>query len=497
MKLAQLLSVYSSFKIGEHPYAEVTGLSLSTKNLQKGNLFIATRGTQSDGHDFILEACKREVSGIVVERTEMIPKDFKGAVLTVKNAREAAVRLASRFYDEPAEKLFCVGVTGTNGKTSTTYMIESVLNHFGLKTGVMGTINHHLGDKVWGSELTTPDPITLFKRLREFVALEAKAVAFEVSSHALDQNRVQGVPFSAVVFTNLTRDHLDYHKTMENYFAAKEKLFNELIQKPAGQDVHAIVNVSDEWGRKIHVADNAKKITYGEIQSNYQFQVLQTHFNGTKFRLHTSKGDYEVQLQVPGRHNVYNAVAAMAVGVSAGASMESCIEGIQKFCGVPGRLQKVLSKKNFTVFIDYAHTDDALKTVLSILQEIRSQAKIKSRIITVFGCGGDRDKGKRPLMAQAAMNGSDCVWVTSDNPRTEDPMRIIEDILAGTPKTSLQDQVFVEVDRREAIRKAIAMAENDDVVLIAGKGHETYQIIGDKKFDFSDYKVAEEYLNGL
>lgn len=497
MKLAQLLSPFQNFKMGEDPLREVTGLCIDSRRIEPGQVFIAIRGHVHDSHLNLPDVCSRGAIGVVVEDTSRIPTDFKGAILKTQDTKSALVKLASTYFGHPAEKLFCVGVTGTNGKTSTTYLIETLFNEFGLKTGVIGTINHHLGEKIWPSELTTPDAITLQRRMRDFVALEAKAVAFEVSSHAIDQGRAEGISFSCVIFTNLTRDHLDYHKNMDDYFAAKEKLFSELIAHPSEKSVVAIINADDEWGKKIRVASRAQHWTYGESQSDFQFQILESSFSGTRFRLNCPRGVIEMRSPLIGRHNVYNAVAAIAATVAAGASLEVCVQGLKNFKGVPGRLQRVESPSQVHVFVDYAHTDDALKTVLSLLNDIGHKHKNKSRIITVFGCGGDRDKGKRPLMAKAAIEGSDYVFVTSDNPRTEDPMRIVQDILTGVPKELLNSKVFVEIDRREAIRRAIEYAHPHDVVLIAGKGHENYQIIGDKKNDFSDVQVAGEILSGL
>lgn len=497
MKLAQLFSLYRSFKMGIEPLQEVTGLSVDSRNVMPGHVFFALRGSRLDSHLYLAEVCAKGVAGIVVEDESKVPRDFRGGVLVVPDSREAVVRLAGRYYGDPAEKLFCVGVTGTNGKTSTTYMIEAVFNHFGLKTGVLGTINHHIGDKIWPSELTTPDAITLQKRLRDFLALNAKAVAFEVSSHALDQGRATGLPFNCVIFTNLSRDHLDYHKTMENYFSVKQRLFSDLISQRGSAGVYAVINVSDEWGRRIEVAPHVRRWTYGETKSDFQFQVLETGYEGTYFRLHSPRGKADIRIQLPGRHNVYNAVAAIAAGFAAGASLENCIVGIQGFSGVPGRLERVANKQNKNVFVDYAHTDDALRTVLGILNEIRERANLKSRLITVFGCGGDRDKGKRPLMARAAVECSDLVYITSDNPRTEDPLEIIQDVLSGVPEELMKSKVFVEIERKEAIRKAIHEADSRDVVLIAGKGHETHQIVGTRKYEFNDAQVAGEILNGV
>lgn len=495
MKLVQLFSLYHDFKMGEDPFVEVKNLVLDSRQVQAGDIFFAVRGSTKDSHDFLPQVCRQGAVGVVVENGEMIPADYKGGVLVVKNTRDAVMKLASRFYGEPTKDLYCVGVTGTNGKTSITYMVEAVLNHFGMKTGVLGTINHHCGDKVWESELTTPDAITLQKRMRDFVALGAKAAAFEVSSHAIDQARVVGVPFSCAVFTNLTRDHLDYHQTMQNYFEAKEKLFLQLTQHKNGEPVYAIINNNDEWGQKINVNPQAHMWTYGEVQSDFHFQILQSSYAGSRFKLKTPRGDAEIKIKLPGRHNVYNSVAAVAVGLAAGASLQSAVEAIEQFRGVPGRLERVATEKDLNVFVDYAHTDDALRTVLTSLNLIRKQAGMGGQIITVFGCGGDRDKGKRPLMAQAALENSDIVYITSDNPRTEDPMVIIQDILTGVPKDLLKSKVFVEVERREAIRKAISRANSRDVVLIAGKGHEKYQIIGQTRHEFNDVQVACDFMS--
>lgn len=497
MKLVQLFSAYKTFKAGDDLTKEISGLSINAQELKEGQVFFAVRGARRDGHDFLKEAASKGAAGLVVEDGSRVPSDFRGAVLVVPNTREALMKLSARYFDYPAEQLFCVGVTGTNGKTSTVYMIEAILNRFGLKTGVMGTINHHLGETTWESGLTTPDAITLNRRLRDFLALGAKAAAFEVSSHAIDQGRVSGIPFSCVVFTNLTRDHLDYHQTMEAYFSAKEKLFRELPMLNPHHPVDAIININDEWGRRIEVSPQVRKWTYGEAQADFQFQIHEVSYAGTRFRLSTPKGDMDVRLPLPGRHNVYNAVAAIAAGVVAGASLETCVEAIGGFQGVPGRLQRVPGRQDLHVFVDYAHTDDALRTVLTILQQIRSQTRARSKICTVFGCGGDRDRGKRPLMARAAVELSDIVYVTSDNPRTEDPMAIIQEILVGVPKELMNSKVFVEVDRKEAIRKSITRAGSRDVVLIAGKGHETDQIIGSEKHAFNDFEVAREILSGL
>lgn len=476
--------------------SQIKGLEYDSRKVKFGDVFVAIRGTASDGHSYLKDVCSKGVAAVVVEDDSQVPESFRGAIVKVANTRKALEELAAKFYEMPAKKLFTVGVTGTNGKTSVTYMIESVLSEFGWDTGVIGTVDHHIKSHKWATELTTPDPLTLQKRLAEFLKLGARAATFEVSSHALSQDRADSVPFDVVVFTNLTRDHLDYHKTMQNYFEAKEKLFFDLPAR-AGKPVTAVVNTTDAWGKKIRVAPNVELWSYGEESSDFQFEILRSDFSGSQFLLKSPRQEHTLEIPLVGKHNVYNAVAAIATGAAAGASIETAAKGLSRFRGVPGRLESVQNSLDVPIFVDYAHTDDALRTVLRALQDIRTKAKSQNKIIVVFGCGGDRDKGKRPLMAKAAIEGADRVVITSDNPRTEDPVRIINDIAEGISPSALGSTVFVEVDRKEAIRKAITIANKGDVVVIAGKGHEDYQIIGTQKFPFSDQLVAQEIANGL
>lgn len=493
MQLKQLIPVIS-FDVA------VEKITFDSRQVDSGAIFVAIKGASVDGHSFIDEVLRKNPALVVVDREWLKNSAIQSSKLyPVENTRRELERLACAFYGYPAEKLFAVGVTGTNGKTSITYMVEAVLNELEAPTGVIGTVNHHLGSTVWPSELTTPDALTLQKRLSEFIGLGAKAVAFEVSSHALSQNRVGSVAFDALIFTNLTRDHLDYHKTMDDYFLAKEKLFFELPQKVKTTKVKppvAIINFSDSYGPKIRLAPGVKRISYGEVPSDFQFKILKSNFSGIVYELRAFNKNYELESPLVGRHNIYNSVAALAAGVVYGGTIDRCHAGLKDFLGVPGRLQKVKHSHKFHVFIDYAHTDDALVSVLAALGDVRLSQNLKNKIIVVFGCGGDRDKGKRPLMLKAALEGADHIVVTSDNPRTEDPEAIIGDILAGVGQTE-KSRISVEVDRRKAIEKAISMAKNDDVVLIAGKGHEDYQIIGTQKLPFSDYAVAETILNGL
>ncbi len=495
MRLAQLLSIYPSLRWGDDPNVEVTGVTQDSKKIEKGSVFVAIRGSKSDGHDYLTQVCDRGAIGVVVEDKKRVPATFRGAVVEVQDTRLALDHLAAHYFGRPAEKLFCVGVTGTNGKTSITYLTECLLKEFGWKTGVMGTIDHHLLDRVWSSNLTTPDPLTLQRRLTEFCALGAAAAVFEVSSHALDQHRVDQIPFDGAVFTNLTRDHLDYHLNMAGYFSAKERLFRELLQSSTKDHPFAIVNGDDHYGRRLQISGRARTWYYGQGDVQLKFSIVRTDFSGVEFDLKSPRGQSRFFLPMPGQHNVYNAVAAIGVALMAGCSLDLCASALSEFRGVPGRLESVKNNRGIHIFVDYAHTDDGLRTVLQALQEIRRGVDSSIRIVTVFGCGGDRDQGKRPLMGQVAYEGSDLAFVTNDNPRTEDPEKIAQEILKGIPAEALNNKVFVELDRSKAIGRALQSAGNGDVILIAGKGHENYQIVGQETRPFSDLDVVKEWLS--
>ena len=509
MTVRELLSHLNITKFGEDADRPVTALVFDSRKVVKDSIFFAIQGSKSDGHDFLPVAVDQGAAAVVVEDAKRVPASFRGTVVPVESVRRSLNKLASAYFGDPGQKLFCVGVTGTNGKTTTTHMIEAIFNHAGLGTGVIGTIDHHYGDRIWPTELTTPDPVSFQRRLREFVDLGAKAVSLEVSSHALSQSRVDEVPFDVAVFTNLSRDHLDYHKDMGEYFEAKHKLFRDLLSKSRKPHPTAIVNEDDSYGRQIQVeiqhdglANNeqgarirARKWTYGQSpHADLRFEVQTQGYDGTRFALHTSQGLQEFQIPMVGLHNVANACGAIGAALAAGLSLKACAEALAKMRGVSGRLDTVPNSQGLHVFVDYAHTDDALKTVLHYLNEIRRSAKIENKLITVFGCGGDRDKGKRPLMAKAAFEGSDIVVLTSDNPRTENPEAILDDAQAGLPQAKDGLNLFREVDRKKGIAKALALASAGDVVLIAGKGHEEHQIIGSTKIPFSDFEIVKELL---
>lgn len=493
MKISQLFSLFLSPAAStELMQLEVVGVTANAKQVELGFAFVAIRGSKHDGHDFITQAIERGCVALVVEDKERVPADFSGFVLTVPNTRLALDMLASRFYEEPSHELFCFGVTGTNGKTSITFLIEHILSHMNIRTGVMGTINHRLGEKIWPTDMTTPDPLNLQKRLREFVEAGAKAVAMEISSHALEQRRADSVSFNSVIFTNLTRDHLDYHRTMKAYFNAKQRLFTDLVRKSYKYPIYAIINTQDSYGRKLKVADPAVLWTYGAPDSDFRHKILKSDFSGTSFLLSSQFGEQKVFIPQPGEHNVLNTVAAMIGALSAGVPLARSVKALSEFTGVPGRLQRLPTKGEMHVFIDYAHTPDALDNVLQTLVKVRKSNKLKNRIITVFGCGGDRDPGKRPQMAKIAEDYSDFSIVTSDNPRTEDPQKIVNEIAKGFAKTKSYEVI---VDRKQAIAKGVSLLKKGDVLLIAGKGHEDYQIIGEEKLPFSDFEVAKEVLS--
>lgn len=498
MKLSQLFSIYSQLKWGETASNDVSSLCADSRKIETGCVFVAIKGYSVDGHNFIEEAVDKGAIGLVVQDESLVPERYKGALVQVEDTREALDRLASRYYGNPADHLFCVGVTGTNGKTSVAYFVEKLLKHFQWDTGVLGTVDHHLNHHVWESQLTTPDAITLHKRLNEFRVLGAQAVCFEVSSHALVQKRVDGIPFDVAVFTNLTRDHLDYHKTMGEYFLAKERLFSDVLWSSKSKKSLAVINNDDEYGKKIRVAESAQVWTYGKSDADFTYTDVEDSFSGTSFYLTTPRASGRVFLPVIGEHNVANAVAAIAVAMFAGASLETCIQALESFSGAPGRLERVRAVKDRFVFVDYAHTDDALRNVLSSLASVRDSQKEKVDIITVFGCGGDRDKGKRSLMMKTAEKFSDKIFLTSDNPRTEDPRQILDDALEGASDSlKSSDKLVVEVDRKKSIERALIEGKPGDVILIAGKGHEDYQIIGTEKLPFSDFKVVEEFSSEL
>lgn len=468
-----------------------------------GDIFVAVKGHKQDGHVFLEEVCKKQAGGVVVEKTDSIPLDYEGMILETKNTQKTLAELVNIFFSYPSQKLFCVGITGTNGKTTTSYMIEEILNQNQVAVGLMGTIEHRIKDQTWRTDLTTPDTLNLHKRLNDFLKHKGRAAVLEVSSHALLQKRVEGVHFDVAVFTNLTQDHLDYHETMKAYWEAKKLLFTDFLKQSNKKKKYAIINKSDAVGREFLKELEAEKDfcvwSYGEkceknSSADFIYEITHQDFEKSIFLLQTPQGEVEVRLPLMGKFNVQNAVAALAVGLAAGVSLQKGVKALEKFQGVSGRMQAISNERGLGVFVDYAHTPDALNKTLEGLKNLRDFLGVKRRIVTVFGCGGNRDKTKRPLMAQVAEKNSEQVVLTSDNPRKEGARQIIEDIKKGFSKKYLKDCVVSYEDRREGISHAIKNSQPEDIILIAGKGHETKQIVGEKTLEFSDFQVAKEIL---
>jgi len=455
-----------------------------SRRVGKGDVFVATAGTQADGHDFIKEAVDKGAACVVSERQV----DVKGPqVIVVKDSKEALGLLAQASFDEPSAKLTNLGVTGTNGKTTVCFLVRSVIQAGGEKCGLIGTIVYDTGDGIASARLTTPDALEVALISSETAKGGARFMVLEASSHALSQNRLAGVDFAAAAFTNLTGDHLDYHKTKQHYLAAKIRLFERLL--PGGV---AVLNKQSPEAKEVAARTKAKVLWYAVGEgADIVGRIKSMGINGTKFSLEYGGRKEIVKTSLIGEHNVSNHLAAVGLCIAAGFDLGAIAAGLSALESVPGRLEMVEGGQDFKVLVDYAHTDDALKNVLTTLGPL-----CKGKLIVVFGCGGDRDRSKRPRMAQVAAELADSVIVTSDNPRGEQPEDIIEDIIEGFGRSDWEE-VTIEPDRKIAIELAIESSGKDDIVLIAGKGHETYQIIGDKRIDFDDRQVAWDLLKAI
>lgn len=472
----------------------VQGLETDSRKIQLGFAYVAIVGQVLDGHQFIAQAIEKGAAVLIVEKIDLVPKTYSGAIIKVVNTKLALNELASHFYSRPSMGLWTFGVTGTNGKTSSVYIFEHILKNLNIPTGVIGTIDHHLGEKCWPTSLTTPDQAELQKRIWEMKNLSAKALAIEVSSHALDQKRVEKIHFDAVLFTNLTRDHLDYHKNMKEYFLSKQKLFTEVLESSQKYFKLAVVNFDDPWARTLNVTLSAEVIRFGQTKNgnidnlDYAFYIHEQGLGGTRFTVLSNYEKIDFYSPMFGLHNIYNLVGVLATMSSFGFSLSRCKNAVETFFGAPGRLQPV--QENSLVYVDYAHSPDALENVLRSVKPYLKEANL----FLVFGCGGDRDKGKRPLMAAAAEKYANRVFVTSDNPRSEDPLQIVQDILVGFSDQFSQKNVEVEIQREVAIQKCLKQKQSRDVVIIAGKGHENYQLVGTDKLIFDDKEIAKKYL---
>jgi len=473
---------------------EISGVHYDSRRIQPGWAFVAWKGESTDGNRYIDAAVKNGAVAIVTDSAKESPR--KGiAWAIVPHGRRALAQVSANFYGRPAERLKIIGVTGTNGKTTTSFLIESILNYCGKQSALIGTIEYHVAGKVLPAPHTTPESLELNQIFAEALKAGAAGVVMEVSSHALEQGRVWGIPYDVAVFTNLTRDHLDYHKDMESYFAAKALLFQGCGAKAPRA---AIINVEDQYGRALLASSKAsceQVISYGIDNGEFHAKKLNLQPNGTEFDLVTPGESLRVKSSLIGKINVYNLLAAAAATWARGCSLQQITQAIARFQQVPGRFERVDCGQPFTVVVDYAHTDDALRNLTSIARDFVSRAGANGRVITVFGCGGDRDKTKRPLMGEAAGKGSDFVVLTSDNPRSEDPLAIIQDALPGLAATNTRHTV--EPDRKKAIGIALAEAKPGDMVLIAGKGHEKTQTTRESTFPFDDVQVAREALQQL
>lgn len=468
--------------IAVHGSAEITGVAHSSQEVQPGNVFVAIKGIKVDGHDFIPQALALGATAVVISSPVDLPNTIAWAL--VRDGRVALSQVANAFYSSPSKKLRMIGVTGTNGKTTTAFLIRSILRIKGLKTGLMGTVQNEIGDTVLPQQFTTPDAHHLQGLLRRMADENISHAVMEVSSHSLAQHRVDDVEFDTAVFTNLTQDHLDLHGTMEEYFAAKALLFTRLDLRASKSSKTAVVNVDDPWGQKLMAISGGRVLSYGiDRDADIYATDIRSSARGSTFTLCTPLGIIETTISTPGKHSIYNALAAAGAAIAEGCSLETIVEGL-RLSGVPGRMEPVVEGQGFAVLVDYAHSPDAIENVL---RAVRGFAQ--GKVIVVFGCGGDRDRGKRPLMGAAAAS-SDIAVLTSDNPRSEDPLRIIEDTLPGYYAVKPDGRIIVEPDRRRAIQRAIAEADADDVVLITGKGHEDYQIFREGRVHFDDREEA-------
>jgi UDP-N-acetylmuramoyl-L-alanyl-D-glutamate--2,6-diaminopimelate ligase len=500
MKIQEVLKGVNLINAKGSMDIEISSVTYDSRMVDEGSLFVAIKGLKSDGHNFVREAIKKGAKTVVVEKglwggdlkSEIRNPKSEITYISVPDSRKALALISAEFYGHPSRKMSIIGITGTNGKTTTSYLINSILNVNGFKTGLIGTIDYRFDGEVIPSSHTTPESIDLQRFFKRVVDGGGRYCVMEVSSHSLELDRVYGTRFETGVFTNLTQDHLDFHGNLEKYFSAKARLFREYGLKDA------VINIDDPYGRRLIKDTRADKIlTYGiKEDADVKADGINLSTEGIKFTVNSPIGRLNIESRLLGMHNIYNILASVSTAILDGFSKESIIEGILSVDSVPGRLEGVNEGQDFTVLVDYAHTDDALKNVLSAARELPH-----NRIIVVFGCGGDRDRGKRPLMGRVAVGYSDFAIITSDNPRSEDPLKIIDEIEEGIKQWSVVsgqwsvDRRYIKIpDRREAIEFAINNSSKGDILIIAGKGHEDYQIFKDKKIHFDDREAAREAI---
>jgi UDP-N-acetylmuramoyl-L-alanyl-D-glutamate--2,6-diaminopimelate ligase len=492
MKVNELASCLAASRLYGEGDIEITNLQTDSRRVEPGDLFICLPGHTVDGHEYAPQAVAKGASAIVVERR----LDLGVPQIVVDDSRFAMSVLSNVFFGSPSSRMRVIGVTGTNGKTTTTYLIERIMENHEVKTGLIGTIQMRYDGQSYPMSGTTPESLELQRSLSDMASKGVQLCVMEVSSHALEQGRVKGTDFRTAIFTNLTQDHLDYHHTMEEYRAAKGLFFSRLgnvISPWAEERKYAVLNADDPASTYFAAQTAAEVVTYGiDNEANVRASQISITSKGTFFHVDTFKGESDISLRMVGKFNVYNALAAISAALLEGVPLADIKASLEAVPGVDGRVESVDEGQEFAVIVDYAHTPDGLENVLRAVREFA-----KGKVLTVFGCGGDRDRTKRPLMGKIAAKYSDAVLVTSDNPRTEDPLLILKDIEAGLLEDGVaSDGYELVADRREAIRKAIEMASPGDVVLIAGKGHETYQLIGGVVHDFDDRVVAKEVIRG-
>src|SRR4026209_2206726 len=485
MQLKTLLSATAVRQIIGTLDRTVENIAYDSRRVQRNGMFVALRGEKSDGHEFMGQAVEKGASVILTEREEKHP----GATcVVVENTRTALADLSAIFYGRPAQRLKLAAVTGTNGKTTTSFLIKHICEKAGLRCGLIGTVRYEIGDRILPAIRTTPEALDIQELLAQIVNAGSRAAAMEVSSHALAQDRTRGLEWNVAVFTNLTQDHLDFHGTMKSYFESKAKLFTGLGSQEKKRKPVAIVNIDDRYGEQLldKIDKRTPVITYGMgMRAEFRASNYRVESSGTSYQLDARGKSYLVRVPLIGRFNVTNSVAALAAANALGINLRDAVFSLGKSPQVPGRPELVPAKREFQVFVDYAHTPDALGNVLKTLREL-----LPHRLIAVFGCGGDRDRQKRPLMAEMADRLADYSIITSDNPRKEDPGAII----AETEKGFRSNRYEKILDRTEAINRAVALAHSRDIVLVAGKGHENYQEFADYTIPFDDIQVARRAI---
>lgn len=490
--LRELAALLSNAQITGELDVHINNIVHDSRKVAPGGLFVCLQGATVDGHNYIEQAIKSGAAALLVEKE--VP--YKGVpIIKVGDTRQAMQVIVPYFFDFPGKKLRMIGVTGTNGKTTTTHIIRKILMHAGYKVGLIGTIHSLIGEEVLPAKNTTPDVVDLQAVLAQMVDRGMEYVVMEVSSHALELNRIVGCEFDVGVYSNITRDHLDFHKTFENYIKAKAKLFQNLSDGD-NQKTHksAVINVDDEAAKAMIAAANCPVITYA-VKDSAQLEAknIDIKAKGMSFVIQSPQGELSLDLKVTGIFNVYNILAAVGAAIAEKVPLQVIKEALEDFKCVPGRFELVEEGQSFSVIVDYAHTPDGLENILKTAQEFA-----KGKIIVVFGCGGDRDRTKRPIMGRIAAQYADVVIATSDNPRSEDPEAILTEIEVGIKEALQSQQQYAKIsDRKEAIHYALKTAQDDDIILIAGKGHETYQILKNKTIDFDDRAVVRELIREM